>query len=972
MYRKEPWHNSDGMGFLAVAMLIFFVVIIALVVVCARPAPAEDGKVVVTVRDFGRGMTPILPPFANDPSAIVLSQNMYSTQPGSRQIRFGFVQTVPSADSNLVDSVHGIDAMAYFTPASDSGSLLYACGGKWYYTAVGIRKYRYQLPYYPYYFIWLAETLQVSSEIRPLAYGDSVSVKQDSLTVYGYGTRFTRDLAPGDTIILGAALNPAWARRVAHVISDRVLTVDSAWQSNNVETGWGSTRSYDTTSKPFIMQSGDYAFTGTGLIPTQSIHTKPDKSGLYLRELQAVDSFYIDDIINVFSDSLRSNTDTTGLGQRMIREIQLVSRRKPWQYNQWSEGGSGNSQAYFVRLGFGDSSDVLDETSDWRTRFYPINGNTDTSIILRTWYVDSLITDTTGDSVAWVDSIFQGLDSPFPLIADTIKDSQIVGTWGYIYNAAGNEHTILPDDSTPTATLLGRGAVWVLTGSNASLIDPETFYDGMYWLHLTGDDISFPAFRDSSNTHVYYWTSDWYGSREPRPKPPGVDDSLIISWTIERGGAHGTSRRITYAIYTNLPLVTSDEFLTAANGYYPVRYAYLIDSSGTANDTLVIVTGTAILGLNDATVQSTQNWELVRAGMPRFGGMAGYGQYNQLVGWGDSAGTSILSFSDELNPFDWPVTNDVQVGTNPADPIIDVVGYDDQLVIFKSHNITAYPGFKELSLSDGLVGPRAVVGLNKYLYWLDVDGVKRMARRDFSGYSVEKISKDLDPVFNSWNSAQFGSDISVPFSINPSYRNRAVMVHNQRDQHLYLFFPEGDSSYNTNCLTYGLETGQWDGYFTLPASDAIWATIRDTSRVLMGSPDSAVVTALDYAYNDNGSAIPIDLKSGRWYVSDQDGWPLDARLDRIRLRVKGTTTGSDTLRVIMFGTVDGSSRVAMDTLKITGLSTLRIYDNIKRCVSDRISPWWEWEIVHTGPDSVFNILQPIELQMEFSPVKRSD
>jgi len=958
-YAKRPWHKDDGIGTLMLAMLIFFLFVMALSVMCIRPADAEDGKVVVTVRDFGRGMTPVMPPYVNDPEAIVLSQNMYSTQPGSRQLRFGTTRLVPSKDTNAVDSDHGISALSYFTPAQDSGYLVYASGGKYYYNTVGVVSWKYFFPPGPFLppnspkFVWVHETLQVSREIAPPSYGTSVRIAADSDFVFGTGTRFIRDAAVGDTITIDTA-----SRRVAHVLSDEVLLTTANWAAGATKTSWDLTRGYDSATTPFLIQSGDYMFSGSVATPTQFMYADKDSSVVSMRELGIVDSFYVDDIINIFSDTLRGSYDTLANGKKMLREIQVVSRRKGWAAGQWGSDVSGNPVTYYVRLGFGGHGELLG-TSDWRTRYFAINGNTDTSIILRAWYVDSLINGTT----TWADSIFAGKAAALPFVKDTIHDTSIVGTWGYIYNSAGNLHTVIPDDSSPTATLYGRGAMWMITGANASIVSDELFYDGMYWIQLTGGDVAFPSFRDTSNAHTYTYTCTYPLGGE-RCKPPDVPDSLILGWTSKRVNG-GRSIEITYTIYTNLPITTGSEYLSVTDGKFPIRYAYLVDSSGTANDTLVLVTGQAVAGLNDRTTQTTNRWELVRSGMPRFSGVAEWNSPAQLVGWGDSAGASVMSFSDIGNPFDWPVINDVAVGDNPSDPIIGVVGYDDQLVIFKRSSMLAYPGFKELSITDGLVGPRAVVGLNKYLYWLDVDGLKRIARRDFSGYTVENVSGAMAPVFNSWNPTTFGASV-VPFRINPRFRESSILTYNQRDQHLYLFFPQGTDTTNSKCLTYDIQNNKWDGYFTLEANDAAWLTIRDTSRIVIGNPDSAMILGLDYSFNDVGNVgIDGDLKSAKFWVRDEQGWPMESVLNRVRFKSRSLSAAFDSAYILIVGDTK------TDTLDLTYSGAWNDIEQLWRPSGNNLSEYWNWEIKTYG-DSLAGLFIPYELQMEFAPVKRDD
>jgi hypothetical protein len=335
-----------------------------------------------------------------------------------------------------------------------------------------------------------------------------------------------------------------------------------------------------------------------------------------------------------------------------------------------------------------------------------------------------------------------------------------------------------------------------------------------------------------------------------------------------------------------------------------------------------------------------------------------------MVAWGDELSPSLLSFSTVDNPWDWSATSDVIVGNNPADPIVGAYGFDDQLNVYKERSSIGYPGFKELSQTDGLVGPRAVVGVNKFVYTLGLNGVNRQARRDFYGYTIEPISSALDPVFNSWNATTYGPNV-VPFKINPQYRYKSVLTFNQRDNHLYLFFPEGTSTKNNRCLTYNLKTEQWDGLFTLSASDAMWATIRDTSRIVMASPDSALVIGLDYSYNDLGFGIDGDIKSGKFWVQDEQGWPMESTLHRLRFLSRSLDGAFDSVYIIMTG------GTRSDTVDLTYNVGFGDVEQIARFSGDNLSEFWNWEIKTYG-DSLAGAFVPYQLDMEFMPVRRRD
>jgi hypothetical protein len=394
------------------------------------------------------------------------------------------------------------------------------------------------------------------------------------------------------------------------------------------------------------------------------------------------------------------------------------------------------------------------------------------------------------------------------------------------------------------------------------------------------------------------------------------------------------------------------------NSMFPVRFAR------TNGDTTFFVT-TISSDLTDSSDVSTVNWEIVKVGMPNFSGMTEWNTPPQLVGWGDSTSPSLLSFAEPNDPWNWPVTNDVLVGNDPSRPIVSVYGYDDQLVIFKPSSMLGFDGnrFKELSQTDGLAAPRAVVGLTKELYWLDVDGVKKMARRDFSGYSIQKVSTALDPIFNAWNANNYGTDV-VPFYLTPENRSKSVFAYNQRDRHLYAIMSiitPGDTS--QAILTYGVETGLWDGYFTIPATDAIWATIRDTSRILIGSPDSATIFGLDYIYLDNNVGIDLDLRSSKFQIED-NGWPVKSKLKSVWFNGRGAANLLDGARVLLIG------ENATDTFNITFNAGIGDVGQTFYSSKDNLSKYWQWQIKAEGKDATGSLFQPHELRMEFIPVAR--
>jgi hypothetical protein len=771
---------------------------------------------------------------------------------------------------------------------------------------------------------------------------------------------------------------------VKYIRNDNKLYVTAAWTGTGAKATYLLTRLFPAGYVPFLKQSRDLLYTGTAGSEPQVIYRQ--NNALKMRHLGVVDSFLIDSIYTWYpacstancwssADSIskygsRRSWDTTVWGTRYFKEFELVSRRKPgeWLTNQWAEDLSENPEAYYVRVGYDD-----------KTAFYTIAGNSDTGINLLAWYVDSLAVDTTGAS--WDDSLFFGKAQEFQ--SDIPTAAAVEGKWGYIYCAAGLSDVVVPDNETGVVKIRGRGAMfWTIDASPP--VDSTAFYKNMCFIHLTGNDVSFDAYADASAKLVktYY---DYTEPGEPQPDPP-KGDTVIGSrkvyacwhptqWTVystfeeaeDRCGKGQFKKEVSeyteWTIYTTRTDRITKEAQAIGNSYFPIRY---MSKSG---DTLFFITGVGT-DLTDKSDVQTSNWEIVKVGLPQWAGMTEWATPPQLVAWGDTSAGSLISFSGINDPWNWSANSDVLVGDRPSDQIISIIGYDDQLVIFKPTSIVGYDGssFVELSQTDGLVGRRAVVGLSKELYWQDVDGFKKMQRRDFSGYSIQKISTDIDPCVNSWSAIQFGADV-VPFIQSPAYRANTILTYNQRDNHLYVFGTfSGDTTQKVNnaCLTYSLDRNVWDGYFTIGASDALFTTIRDTARIIIGSTSSATIYALGYTYNDAGSKINGDLRSSKFFVADESGMPYKSKFLWARLLTKSVSGAMDSGYVMLIGSV------ATDTLDLTGYGGAASFkDSTYYSFGDNISTYWQWEIKTYGHSSG-NIFQPQELVMAFLPVTKDD
>lgn len=929
--------------------ILFILVFLALALFVVRCKPVKAEEVQITIKDFGQGMTPALTPTVNDPTRIVFSQNFFSTQPGGRQLRFG----VRRMGDTLTTNDSAVSALASYVPSADSGAIIYTSAGKWWANMAGRRQGSISpgFDWKPY--------LTASQQVRPWNDGDSVAVYGD--TLLGWGTQFTRDLQPGDTVTVSAM-----PRKVDYVKCDTVTIMASSWASSDTSATWLISRSYPTgTQAPFLTASGDRMFTGNIATPPQVIFTVDDT--IRMRHLGIVDSFFIDTVYNKYPSTVakwdsvsRRSWDTLPGGVRYMREFQLVSRRKlgEWGQDQWIQNLAGTPEAYYVRIGFNN-----------KTAFFTISGNSDTSIYLVAPYIDTTKVEGGTGPTTWNDSLYFG---KFTTFADTVTVAQARGRWGYIYGAAGFRRVVLQDSATGTLTLRGRGALLYTIDASFSF-DSTELYKGLHFIHLTANDITFPAY---ANTITKNQTEITIRSMTPRTfvapdtvvrefptywcgctlGPRWNDDLDQVTSQCQSCSTPGVITGYGYVVRRRTVHTYSTEAQAISSSFFPIRYAR-------KNGDTTFFISTVAFALDDSNRVSTNNWEIIRVGLPMWSGITEWNTPPQLVAWGDTASPALLSFSDVGNQVAWSATNDILLGNDPSEPIVAIVGYDDQLVVGKSKSMIGFDGqsFTELSQTEGMVSRRAVQGLTKEMYWYFIDGVYRMSRRDFAGYSIEKISGPLDPVFNSWNRVVFGSDV-VPISINASYRNLAVLTYNQRDRHLYLFAPFDTSRFNNACLTYDVQRNIWDGYFTITATDAIWTTINDTSRIVIGSHDSATVFALDYSFNDLNRGINGEVRSGQFWIMDEQQQPMFSKFQRAWVVSRSLNAGVDSAFVLLTGDANKT-----DTLRLAYPGSLPITaKQIFRPSKDNVSVFWRWSIKVFGNNQAA-VFQPMELSLFFTP-----
>lgn len=957
---------------------------------CAVPGQSQEG-VLIHIQNFGKPMTPGLPPYRNDPEGIVKSEDFYSLMPGGRELRSGFSDLIPY-DTIAYTTTSPIDAFTIFTPRGDSTAIIFAAGGYYYTFNAGYQAWISGGPFHHAILITVPDTVV---EIQPYTPG-KITVDTTTLKVKGTGvSRFIRDLQVGDSLISSNDANLRY--KISHIVDDSILFIKSTTNDSAIANEYIARRGYTDTDgiQPYFHAANGLLYTGNQLNRSQIIYSLD--SVLRLRTMGIVDSFLIDTVYTLYPprkakvdsslaedfarwDSLttypRISWDTTlwrsgAQGDTdhvsfYAHEFMLVNRRKvgQWDYNQWVESVAGGTEAYYLRIGTA--------TSPSTGTFFQIKANDDSAIYLSTWYVDSTEI-LMGTDDPWNDSIFFGLGTS---MEDTIDAADVDGKWAYIYSSAGFQDIIVSDANTGVVTIKAGGAIFYTTDANFP-IDTSEMFKGMHFIHLTGSDIDFPATAFSRNktknqrTVVYedpnvtfstpdtlisqteVWRcpfdSRWWDSpeeAEDRGRCRGQD--LTIGW------------RYTYAT------VIKNEVTNAAravgNDYFAIRYMRKV------GDTVYFITNIST-NLTDENTDTTSNWEIVRTGLPNWSGMTGWGTPKQLIAWGDTLAPGLLSFSGVNDHWNWSANDDILVGNNLNDPIMFVAGdYDGQAVVFKREEMFGYNGVRlnQLSASDGLVASGAVLQLEKEIFWLDADGPKWMERRDFSGYSIRKLGSGMDPLFNAWSSAIYSTDV-VPYIINPAYIYKSLMAWNKRDNHIYLFFPGQGNTTNNRVAIFNMNTRQWDGILTIPASTAGSFNINDTLRIVVGSPTDAAIYALDYAYNDDGVGIDGQITSAKFYLTDAQGFPMKSKLGMVQF-VYRTNKEVDTLELELIGD-DATTTFYPEGWR--GFAPVTDFVDIFRPSTENVSMFWQWDIDYEGKDAG-SVFIPHDLYIQLLPVERND
>lgn len=978
-------------------------------------ATVSGGRIVTIVHDFSTGINPGVVPYAT-PQTIAWASNFISPLVGGVQLRSGYVGLLPDPVDPITDTTTAIHV---FSPTKDSTYILYAAGGVWHGNQAG--RFRVRNPVVvgtAPEVDWLSD-FGGQERINAYNYGDSIKIYSASTQVFGWGTRFIRDVAVGDTLVFS---DTTAAREIVAVVHDGLLLMSAASDHNGKDTDWTIRRRYDEQAgAPFFTSVGEYAYTG-------NISTRPqvifnDNETLYLRALGIVDSFYIDTLYyfsgryvadsagteytdrdprRLDGDTLRYTLDPfitwdTTFTQPdadsfnvFLKSFQVVSRRKAWFTNEWRQAIDGAPEAFYVRLGPTSGQNAA------RAKYLTIAANDDTSLFLNTWFVQDtcLGFDSVAGNAFWNDSLYGGKGLDFD---DTLVQSGIVGTWGYIYAAAGTPEPIVQDTATDLLYILGRGAMCFTVDST---LDTADFQNGLYFLRLTADDVGWPAFKLQTEREqgievvvIDNWDQPVLSD----------DDSLISTRAVWAGWAYIQRDQYSQKVYQRVTdyyynYATAEwAFRNWQPGRYDVGdrikrsteykirrgknvykeqdalylrkdYAFPIVYTLNNGDTCFFITGASGM-LEDIDTVTTANWEIVRARMPNFREMQPSIAGGGLIGWGDTLAVATMSFSESNNPWRFSALNDILVG-DPSDPITAAAVYDNQILAFKHNSITSVTNGNLLSAGLGAVGRNAVALHDKWVFFASEDGVYRMERRDYYGYSQVPISRVLDPVYQGWSN-QANPTHEVPISIKRQFLENLTLRYNQHDHHLWMWLPNDSIGGLGIALTYNTESGVWDGAQGIPAGAVTAAVVRDTSRLLIGSVDSAYVFALDYTYNDDGDTINGSIRSKPFAIRDDAGRKLRVKLHSLSVTSQALDGAIDSVVVIVRKRADILSAQRDHTFRLgASLTSPTLQQRTEVFYPNQviIGRDWEWLLYAYGAAAA-STYTPIELEFEWIAVE---
>lgn len=937
---------------------------LALVLMLAVVALAEP--ITVTIDPSG-GMNPAVGGYSGDPNTIILSKNMYTVGLSkSRQMRPGLKRI----NDSVPDKNSGVDAKVIYEPSNDSNGVVFCSGGLWYFGATGVQAHYDKHEGYTY------DTVFVPGVITPYPEGDSIFVDSSSAdyggntvaAIYGRGTHFTRYILPGDTIIM--ANDSIDTGIVAYVWGDTVLELSARTKSGNDTLnagGWSFRRAYDPTVTPFLLSVGDEVVTGSIADQPQYIFTDPD-SAVRIAPGGIVDSFLIDSVIYLFNDTLLKNYTVQDLSNvaganddTVVTSVVLVSRAKSaeWGLRNFAQSSNGLN-SYYVRLGKGRTS----AAAFYGHKYFTILDNNDSAIFIGALNFSAAAQATLGYTL----KDLNGLGS-FGTLAQ--------GTWGYIYASAGVPKTIRDDDDTPTATIRYGGAIWSVNDATfASGVDVDSLKAaGLLFLQITDQNFTTPAI----DTGII-WSKTTYRvvhCGEPAPTTPA---GWVLVTTLLGDGHTGSCLDWYWYVRTDEIVIEGQQAFAIGGLFFPITD---IMKGG---DTVAFETGVTVDP--DGSDITTANWQIVKVELPHWSGMTSWGNPTQLVGWGDTLAPSRVSMSNTVSDalFDFNIGSDIIASDKSSNPVMVMLGYDDQLIIGLRWSIASFVDgvFGEITQDIGVVSRNAMYGSNKEVFFVSDLGVYQLARRSLSAHAVTPISQNLDPVFQALDPTQYGR-MRVPFYVNPAATDKIVLGYNRRDDHLVLSFPQGTDTENSATITRNQRTGKWDGYFDFGIATMASGVLGDTNRFLMGSPDSAFVFAFSDAYADFNSGLPTGLlQSGWFWMNDQSGFPIMTRLVKMRVAVRGDGYSLDSAVMHVIGDRGVSNLTTTESFDIEPIAIFDITDSVRTRArtfnlwsqKNLAAVFWGWEIRPVGAPATTDALSAIfeveHMYLQFEPVGKDD
>jgi hypothetical protein len=183
---------------------------------------------------------------------------------------------------------------------------------------------------------------------------------------------------------------------------------------------------------------------------------------------------------------------------------------------------------------------------------------------------------------------------------------------------------------------------------------------------------------------------------------------------------------------------------------------------------------------------------------------------NRVFMAGEQNNPTKLSYSALSDPEDWTTTDDagwIEVGLNDGQKITGLKAFYDVLVIFKERSIYILSGssgnpasadffyLKPINNAIGAISNRSIVQAGNEIFFLSDSGIYTLGTVQTYG--------DLNIAAKSYKIQ------SIIENLNKAFLNKSFAVHDDEENRIWFFVPDGSSSQNNMILIYDYSMDVW-------------------------------------------------------------------------------------------------------------------------------------------------------------------